>query len=113
MGWRQTHTSAALPLTTSCSVSVLSPSRGLGLMPGETRPPTSHFPGQTVAWAILMSLMKEERMSTLMGAGESLSHHPPHQMGIRQLINGGGAHQAEMPFVTSYYLIFKTYFTSL
>lgn len=77
MGWRQTHTSAALPLAICCSVSVLSPSRGPGLIPGEPRPPTSHFPGQTVAWAILMRLMKEERMPTLMGAGESLSCHPP------------------------------------
>lgn len=38
---------------------------------------------------------------------------PLYLMGIRELINWGVIHQAEVPFVTSYYLIFRTYFTSL
>ena len=51
--------------------------------------------------------MKEE------GGTGVLTCHPPYLVGIRQLVNWGGAHQAEAPSVTSYCLIFKTYFTSL
>ena len=56
---------------------------------------------------------RRENVITDGGAGDPFLPHPLYLMGIRPLINWGGAHEAEMPSVTSYYLIFQTYFTSL
>lgn len=100
MGWRWTHAPAAWPLATPCSVCVSS--RDRGLIPGELRPPTSHFPGAENALGHPDEFdERRENVNIDGGRGVPVLSSSLYLMGIRQLINWGGAHQAEVPFVTS------------